>query len=385
MRLFFTGKLHSALLILFSFSGLLTGRCFAVFNSGDTSINLESKFSPVVKQAFDELKVPGAIVGVWQGNSKPYLSTFGVADINSNAPITQNLKMRIGSLTKTFTGTVLLQLVDEGKIALDDRLSKYFPDFPNGENITIENLGNMSSGIYNYSEDTAFQKEFFEDMSRSFTPEQMIDIAKKHEPYFSPGASLHYSNTNTILLGLIIERITGNSLKSEIQKRILDPLEMTNTFFAVDTTFPAPHSNGYMYEDTVSLYPKDVTLLNPSWGWAAGAIISTLDDLSKYIKPLATGLFVSPGTQKERLNWKTISAAATGAWKNIDMKYGFAIADFNGALGHNGGIPGFNTFGGYIPEKDITIIVLVNMQDNKEGIGPADYIARKITDEVWSK
>lgn len=358
------------------------GICFPFIDAKDTSVNLEEKFSALVKQAFDEMKVPGAIVGIWQGDSKPYIAAFGVSDIVSNTPITSEHKMRIGSITKTFTGTVLLQLADEGKVSLNDKLSMYFPGFPNGENITIENLGNMSSGIFNYTEDENFQKEYFADMTKAFTPEQMIEIAKSHKPYFSPGTSLHYSNSNTILLGLIIEKVTGNSLQSEIQKRILDPLRMTNSYFAVDTFFPGPHSRGYMYEDSASMVPKDVTILNPGWGWAAGSMISTIEDLRKYIKPLAAGQLISPDAQKERLKWMSAPVSHTGVWKNFEMKYGFAIADFNGVLGHNGGIPGFNSFAGYVPEKDISIIVLVNMQDNKEGIGPADYIARQIIDGI---
>jgi D-alanyl-D-alanine carboxypeptidase len=311
-----------------------------------------------------------------------FIKTMGVSDLKTGKPMNQNDHMRIGSVTKTFTGTVILQLADAGMLSLDDRLSKFFPEFPNGDSITIEQVGNMSSGIYNYSEDSTFQSDLINDLTKRFTPEEVIAIALKHEPYFAPGSNIHYSNTNTILLGLIIEKLTGNSLQNEIRNRILDPLGLYETIFAVDTKFPDPHAHGYLYFDTSDVEPKDVTLQNPNWGWAAGSMISTLKDVMKYAKPLATGQLVSGKSQEQRLRWSKTFVAEHGAWKDVPLKYGFAIADFDGAIGHNGGIPGFNTFMGYLPEKDAVIVVLVNMQDNKEGIGPADYLGRIIIEKL---
>lgn len=348
----------------------------------DTLNKLETLLAPVVSQTFEELQVPGAIVGVWMGNNEPLKITLGFADLKTKQPISFNDKMRIGSITKTFTGTVLLQLVDEGKIGLNDKLNKYFPDFPNGQNITIEEVGNMTSGIYNYAEDATFNAELTKDLTTPFTPNQLVDIALKHDPNFPPGKGYHYSNTNYTLLGLIIEKITGNPLPTEIQNRILNPLGMKNTDFPLNETFPDPHSHGYAYIDSLSADPTDVTNQNPSWGWSAGAMISTLDDLFKYAKPLASGTLISGKAQNQRLNWGKPLVAESGAWKDKKVTYGFAIADFDGAIGHNGGIPGFNSFMGYIPEKDATVIVLVNMQYNKEGINPADYIARKIFERL---
>jgi D-alanyl-D-alanine carboxypeptidase len=200
-----------------------------VINNPDSSNKLGAGLLPIVNQTFEELKVPGAIIGVWMGGYEPWKTTLGVADLKTMQPIMLNDKMRIGSITKTFTGTVLLQLVDEGKISLSDKLNKYFPDFPNGQNITIEEVGNMTSGIYNYSEDSTFGATLTNSLTTSFTPLELIDIAEKHKPYFDPGKGMHYSNTNFILLGLIIEKITGNPLQTEIQNRILNPLGMTNS------------------------------------------------------------------------------------------------------------------------------------------------------------
>jgi len=374
-NLILTFKFFLIVLILIEISNPVA---FSKSNGEDSSKYIESKYSGVIRQTFEELKIPGVIIGIWKGGLEPYITTLGVSDIVSNSPISVNDYVRIGSITKTFTGTVLLQLVDEGKLKLDDKLSGYFPEFPQSDKITIEMLGNMRSGIYNYSEDEDWQKEFMSDMKRSYTPRQLLDVALKHPLYFTPGTSMHYSNTNTVILGLIIEQLTGNKLKDEIKKRIFEPLGMTETIFAEDLYFPEPRSNGYMYKDSLSAVPENVTLLNPSWGWSAGAIISTLADIHKYAKPLAEGRLISKNSQTARLKWDTEMKVTSGEWKDMLMKYGFCIADFGGALGHNGGIPGFNSFMGYIPEKDITIIIFANMQENKEGIGPADHLARKI-------
>lgn len=368
--------------IHFSFKSNLENLRLNLGDKADSSDVLRTELLPVINQTFEELKVPGAIIGVWMGNHEPLKTTIGVADLKTKQPILLSDKMRIGSITKTFTGTVLLQLVDEGKISLSDKLNKYFPDFPNGDNITIQEVGDMRSGIYNYSEDSTFGAVLMKNLSTPFTPVEVLDIALKHKPYFSPDQGFHYSNTNFTLLGLIIEKLTGNPLQTEIKNRILNPLGMSNSDLAIDAAFPDPHSHGYMYMDSLATQPTDVTNQDPIWGWAAGSMISTLDDLSKYAKPLATGTLISVKSQSDRLKWKTDMMLPTGAWKDRNLKYGFGIASFEGAIGHNGGIPGYNSFMGYIPEKDATIIVLVNMQDNKEGIGPADYIARKIVEKV---
>ena len=341
--------------------------------------DLETLLENTIAQTFQDLKIPGAIVGVWKGNEK-YIKTFGVSDLETGTPIKADDNMRIGSITKTFTGTVVLQLFDEGKLNLSDKLSLYFPDYPNGDNITITMLGNMTSGIYNYSDDEHFVKELINNLNRTFTPDELIDIAKSHPPYFSPGTGFHYSNSNTVLLGMIVEKITGNSLADEIRSRILIPLDMTKTIFSNDTYFPEPHANGYIYLDSLQTSPTDVTIQNPGWGWAAGAIISNLEDVHKYAKKVADGSLISRNAQTDREKWGEVFIPTSGAWKGKDLRYGFALADFEGAIGHNGGIPGFNSFMGYIPDSDITIIILCNMQDNLEGIGPADFLAMKIVE-----
>lgn len=358
---------------------------FAATVSSDSLADIEALLSPVVNRAFAELEIPGIIVGVIVGDAKPWVTSIGVSDIITKEPINVDDKMRIGSITKTFTNTVLLQLIDEGKVGIDDPLSKYFPDYPNGDNITIRQLANMTSGLFNYSDDVEWQNNMLANLNHAFTPLELIEVSRQHAPNFPPGEKFEYSNTNTIILGLIIEKITGNSLQNEIQKRILVPLGMNETYFALDETFPEPHSKGYYWFDTSAVQPADVTNLNPSWAWAAGSMISTMGDLLNYAKPLATGGLVSKKSQEDRLTWGAPAVyPPSGPWKDKEILYGFGICSFDGAIGHNGGIPGYNSFMAYLPEKDATIIILANIQFNKREIGPADYIAGKIMDTLRS-
>lgn len=344
--------------------------------------SLETQLAPAVTQRFEELGVPGAIIGVWARGYQPWLTTLGVSNLTTGTPIQLNDKMRIGSITKTFTGTVLLQLVDEGLVNLDDPVSKYLPDVPNGENITIRQIGNMTSGLFNYSDDKDFEKKYVANPQRSWSPQELLAYSfDEHKPK-PPSEEAKYSNTNSILLGLIIEKVTGNSLESEIRNRITAPLGMEQTTFATDGNMPNPHAQGYLYgtfSDPIvpeGTPPNDVTTDNPSWGWAAGAMISTLDDLHRYAKSLATGQLLSEQTQAERLTWQNMNG----------IEYGFHIANFGGMIGHNGAIPGFQSFIGYYPQADATIIVLVNLQytynPNGLGIGPADNLAQLIFEEA---
>jgi D-alanyl-D-alanine carboxypeptidase len=346
---------------------------------------LEARLAPAVTTRFKELGVPGAIIGVWAKGYQPWITTLGVSNLASGTPIKLNDKMRIGSITKTFTGTVFLQLVDEGKVSLDDPVSKYLPDVPNGKNITIRQIGTMSSGLFNYSDDTAFSKRMSVETNIFWKPQQLLEVSFRNKPDFLPGQKASYSNTNTILLGLIIEKLTGNPLQAEIHTRITEPLGMRQTTFATDGKMPNPHSQGYLYgtfSDPVvpeGTPPNNVTANNPSWGWAAGAMISTLDDLHRYAKPLATGKFLSKKTQAERLTWIKMGQA----------EYGFQIGNFGGAIGHTGAISGFQSFMGYLPEQDATVIVLTNLQytwnPKQEGLEPANSLTQVIMAQLQKK
>jgi D-alanyl-D-alanine carboxypeptidase len=188
--------------------------------------------------------IPGAIVGIW-GPAGYYVRAFGVADKATRAPMSTDMCSRIGSVTKTFTVTAMLQLIDQGKLKLDDPISKYIPGVPVGDQITLRNLAQMQSGLLTFDDVAEFANSYLADPHQSFTPAQLVGYALDKPLQFPPGTQYQYSNTNTVLLGLVVEKQSGQSLPNYIRDHILAPLKMTHTSFPTTAAFPDPHPQGY--------------------------------------------------------------------------------------------------------------------------------------------
>jgi D-alanyl-D-alanine carboxypeptidase len=171
-----------------------------------------------IPTAMERALLPGVIVGIWQDGREPYVRTFGVSDITSGASMTRDMHVRIGSTTKSFTVTAILMLADQGKLSLDDTIGRYIEGAPNGDRITLRHLAGMRSGLLNYAEVTI--PKMVEEPFRQWTPRELVDISFEHPPLFPPGAAFDYSNTNTVLLGLVVEAVSGQSLKSFIEENI---------------------------------------------------------------------------------------------------------------------------------------------------------------------
>lgn len=318
---------------------------------------LTDKIDALTDSIMANTNLPGMIVSVVCGDFK-YEKAKGYADLANTKPMTLDKLFRIGSVTKTFTNTILLQLVDEGKLSLDDPINKFFPDFPNRQNITVRMLTNMTSGIYNYSESNAFEDSMTAYPLHKYTPQDLVNSALGHPPYFDPGTGFHYSNTNTIMIGIIIEKLTGNTLQDETIKRIITPLGLKNTTIPSSNLMPGDYSHGYT-ENGDSLIPPLPDLsekYDPSWAGAAGDIISDIQDLKVYVKALGKGTMISPKMQSERLQWVKV---------NDEFSYGIGIFKTRDSfIGHNGGYPGYTNITIYSPEKDCSIIVFYNTQSN---------------------
>ncbi|MEU9607316.1 serine hydrolase domain-containing protein [Streptomyces sp. NPDC048057] len=323
-----------------------------------------------VQQVMREASVPGVTVGLWVEGKGSYVRTFGVADKATGAPMEPDLFMRIGSETKTFTVTALLELVDLGKVGLDDPIGKYVDGVPDGDRITLRDLAGMRSGLFNYSEDDGFFKALTSDPYRPFTPRELLGYSFKHPVQFPPGAEFDYSNTNLILLGLVVEEVTGLPLDRYVQKNVLDPAHLDDTLFPTDARFPSPHAHGYT-DQTASGQIEDATDWNPSWGWAAGAMISTLEDLRSWAKTLATGTLLTPATQAERL--KTGPTTIPGAG------YGLGIFNVQGWIGHNGSLPGYESLTLYLPEERATLVVLLNTDVTHDQTEPSTLFGQAVT------
>jgi D-alanyl-D-alanine carboxypeptidase len=291
-----------------------------------------------------------------------WLYTAGLSDIPNNLPPDGNYTFRIGSNTKTMTVTVLLQLVDEGKIALNDKLSKYFPGYPQSDKITIAMLMDMKSGIFNYSEDMeVFRQSMFTNPSRVWQPQELIDLGFSHDFYFEPGTDWHYSNTNTFIIGQLIEKLTGNSLETEINNRIFQPLQLNNTgFLTSGVDLPGIHGRGYEIRDT--LPNVDATEhYDISWGWAAGSTYSTPRELQKYVERLVSGGYLSDSLQQKRLTENFYGRPDLWLGK---ISYGLGLMRLGSFFGHGGDLPGFSSSMYHSNEKNCTIILYFNTQDH---------------------
>ncbi|MEU8527716.1 serine hydrolase domain-containing protein [Streptomyces sp. NPDC048629] len=340
---------------------------------GGLGPELTARLDKAIEDVRKEAGIPGVVVGLWMPGQGSYVRATGVADTVMGRPMPVDTYVRIGSETKTFTVTALLELVDEHRIGLDDPISKYIKGVPNGDRITLRQLAEMRSGLFPYTSDPDFIHDLLSNPQRYFTPQEVLAYGYKHDNTFEPGQEFQYSNSNLVLLGLVVEKVSGHRLAEFIHRRVLRPAHLRHTLFPKGPEFPEPHAHGYT-DQTLSGATEDATDWNPSWAWAAGAMISNLHDLRSWAETLATGKLLSPETQAQRL--KTLPTGFPGT------TYGLGILETNGWIGHNGSLPGYETVTVYLPSKKATLVVILNTDSLHEGQEPSTLLARAITQVV---
>ncbi|MGW0706099.1 serine hydrolase domain-containing protein [Streptomyces sp. NPDC002643] len=295
--------------------------------------------------------VPGVVAevrdgqGVWKGTS-------GVANLTTGQPRGADDRFRTGSVTKTLVATVMLQLQAEGRVDLDATVDHYLPGLVRGNGhdggkITVRQLMNHTSGIFNFTEDATFVRkvmgiEFLQTRYDDWTPQQVIALALENPPQFEPGTSWRYSNTNYLVLGLILEKLTGRPYAEEIERRITGPLGMRATYFpGRDPRVPAPTRHYSTFtEDPGRTY--DVTELNPSWAWAAGEMITNSSDLNRFFSALFGGRLLPPA----QLRQMTTTVSTEGNLPS--QRHGLGLIEYETTCGvkvwgHSGGIHGSST------------------------------------------
>lgn len=290
----------------------------------------------------------------------------GPGSISTGRPVPLDGEFRIGSVTKTFVATVVLQLAGEGRLSLNDTVAHWLPavvdrNGNDGRRITIRELLQMTSGIYDYVYDLpvlASAAGFKASRFRTYTPKELVALAMRHRPLFAPGTSALYSNTNYVLLGMIIKRVTGRSWAHEVNARIIRPLGLRHT--VTPGTYPyirGPHADGYSAFGGPTLI--NVTALNPSAADAAGSMISTTADLTRFYTALTGGRLLAPAQLAEM---ETTIAAPGGAEGIPGARYGLGLDWFplpcgGGYFGHAGGIPGYSTWDAVAPRTGRSVVV----------------------------
>ncbi|MFE0804245.1 serine hydrolase domain-containing protein [Streptomyces sp. NPDC058812] len=296
--------------------------------------------------------VPGA-TGQVNAAYSVWMGTSGVGNLKTGAPRSVVDHYRIGSMTKTFVATVMLQLDAEGRIDLDSSVDRWLPGVVrgngnDGRRISLRQLLNHTSGVPSYTADPEFLErgftvKFLEHRYDTYTPEQLVDIAMRQKPLFDPGSAWSYSNTNYILAGMIIEKVSGRPYEDEIKRRVIDPLGLYATSVPrTASSMPTPSSRAY---SKLSLAPRptdrtyDVTELNPSAAASAGAMISTSGDLNRFYSALLGGRLL-PAKQLAEMK-TTVPVSGAG----LITAYGLGLMKFSpscGAVvwGHGGNIQG---------------------------------------------
>ncbi|MFJ9242471.1 serine hydrolase domain-containing protein [Streptomyces sp. NPDC101776] len=294
--------------------------------------------------------VPGVTATV-RDSGTTWSTTAGVGNLRTGAPRSADDRYRIGSITKTFVSTVLLQLEAEGRLSLDDTVAKWLPGVVEGHGndgtkVTVRQLMNHTSGIFNYTADddfgrTYFLKDgFFQHRYDTRTPADLVAIAMSHKPDFAPGTSWNYSNTNYVLAGMVIQKVTGHSYATEIRNRIINPLHLKATSLpGTKATLPSPSSRAYgkLAEETTGP-TYDVTKLNPSLASSAGEMISDSADLDRFYGALLGGRLL-PSRQLREMK------TTVPAGDSPTTRYGLGISDIKlpcgvHIWGHDGGIHG---------------------------------------------
>lgn len=351
-------------------AGVLAASAIASVPQASAASPRDAALTRSIRRALATTAAPGAIVGVWQPGRAPYVRSFGVRDTATRRPMRDDLYMRIGSVTKTFTVTALLQLVDEGRVALDDPIAKYVPGVISGDTITLRQLATMRSGLVNYSATAAVDRSLIDHPFKAWTPRELLSHAIGEPLLFAPGTAFSYSNTNTILLGLVVEQVSGERLGAYIRRHITQPLGMRQTSFPAGTGFPSPHAQGYA-DGTPDGRIANATRWNPTWTWSAGQMVSTLRDLRIWGPRLVSGRgLLSARTQRLRM------ASVAG---NAPIVYGLGMFNVRQWLGHNGSLPGYQTLSLYRPQTKTTVVALINSDVARRGVAPSEALGEAIT------
>jgi D-alanyl-D-alanine carboxypeptidase len=322
----------------------------------------------IAKQMRDD-ELPGVVVGVWVPGEGEYVVARGKANLKTGEKRDVDDPFRIGSITKTFVATAILQLVDEGKLSKSDKLAKWYPDFPNAGKITIDHLLSMRSGIVDPP---------WEDLIGSLTsPQDAIEAsAGLGGAFLPPGQRTEYRNINYVILGEIIGKVSGKDTGDRIAQSILGPLGMKDTLYPTDSTLPGDLRGYTLDPSTVEL--KDVTSFDPSAEGGSGAMISDASDLKVWAEAVCTGELLKPETHKARLRTQLLSGEPDF------VGYGEGIKEIGEFCGHDGRQPGFSSEMWYLLEEDATIVVSVNREDPYDP-SPSGAITEAVVNILFPK
>lgn len=316
--------------------------------------DLSRKIDSLIQSEFKDINEPGGVFLISKKGKPVYEKAFGMANLELDAKLNTNSVFQIGSMTKQFTAIGILILEEQGKLKVSDPISKYIPSYPNGDKITIHHLLTHTSGIKDFTKMKALQ----DIAQKEMTPEKMVDFFKNEPADFAPGEKFEYNNSGYVVLGYIIELVSGETYEDFIKKNIFDKAGMTNSYYASDRKIIKNRAFGYHKKSTGYV---NKTVINFSVPFSSGSLMSTLDDMLKWQNALNQNLLLS---SKEKT--KAFTKYKLNNGKEIEYGYGWHLKNINGipTREHGGSIFGFKSMAVYIPSEDSYILGFSNCDCN---------------------
>jgi D-alanyl-D-alanine carboxypeptidase len=335
---------------------------------------LDHALQEIIDEAREEFNTVGLAVGLHIQGHGIWTGSSGLNDRANETPLRPDHLLYIGSITKTFAATTVLLLAEDGVLGLDDSVEQWLPGLvPNGENITIRQLLNHTSGLYDYTNENSLWESTQTEPDKVWGREEIVALGTAHDPNFDPGTRWSYSSTGYTVLGMIVEKATGMPFIEQMRSRLLDPQELHNTFLPFDEEVRGEIAHGYyssggQLSDTKS---ASYTSLETS-AWTAGAMVSTVGDLVHFVDALFGGRILNAESQEQMLNF--VPSPGYGIGYGLGVLRGETAMGIS--LGHNGAITGFNSYMDYLPDQQVTIVVLVNHETSTAGI--RDFVLRRL-------
>ena len=306
---------------------------------------------------------PGISVLVAKDGKIIYEKGYGYADLEHKTKISPQTKFRIGSITKQFIASAILKLQEEGRLSINDKLSKYFPDFPRGGEVSVHQLLTHTSGIHSFTN----KETFFADVVKPITNDGLLNYFKNDEYDFNPGERYQYNNSGYFLLGLIIEKITGDNYGNYLKKTFFDPIGMTNT--GVYSTRVKLTNEALGYEKVNDTYKRALNW-NMDWAGGAGSLYSTTEDLFKWNEAVFNNKVLKPESMKAAFTPVVLNNGSKPP--GVEYGYGWGLGEYRGTnnVSHSGGLHGFISQLMRVPKENMTVVLLTNVIPPQVEIDP---------------
>lgn len=311
---------------------------------------LDKQVDNILHKVYHDPSGPGGAFLVAQNGKVIYKKAFGKANLELNVPLTTDHVFQLGSITKQFTAISILMLEEMGKLSIDSPISDYIPDFPNGKHITIHHLLTHTSGIKDFTKLKSINQIAEKDLS----PAELVNSFKNEPADYPPGQRFEYNNSGYVILGYLIEILSGETYREFVEHHIFKTLGMKNSYYASDREIRPNRAYGYQKKDNNYVNKTKISFNIP---YAAGSLMSTLDDMLIWQNALNSHPFLSEGAKK-----KAFTIYQTTDGKLINYGYGWHLVNYENTpvREHGGSIFGFKSMGVFVPEKNIYIIGLSN-------------------------